>query len=128
MIYIQNAYRALELGEDSEPRQKCMVSPNHCRFGRWYSEGDGVANFAHLPSYGGIDSPHRAVHHNVRRALELAQGDWKASDAVLDEILAAFRVTEDRSDELMGRLGGLAQEKHQIDIPGTAQTVGTEIS
>jgi hypothetical protein len=120
MIYIQNAYRALELGEDSEPRQKCMVSPGHCRFGKWYSEGEGAANFAHLPSYEGIDSPHRAVHENVHHALELARGDWKASDAVLDEILQAFQKTEDRSDELMGQLGGLAQEKQQFDVPGNA--------
>ncbi len=118
MIYIQNAYRALDLGHGSESWNKCLVSPSHCRFGKWYSEGEGAAEFAELPSYGQIDSPHRAVHESVHRALELAQGDWKASDAVQEEILAAYQETEDRSSELMALLSNLAREKQQFDIAG----------
>ena len=118
MIYIQNAYRALDLGQASESWSKCQVSPGHCRFGRWYSEGDGAAGFAHLPSYAQIDSPHRAVHDSVHRALQLAQGDWQASEAVQAEILAAYQETEDRSSELMALLSDLAREKQQADSAG----------
>jgi hypothetical protein len=115
MIYIQNAYRALELGEASDSWKKCQVLPNHCRFGKWYEEGEGAVGFAHPPSYVQIDSPHRALHESVHHALELAREDWKESPAVQDEILAAYQETEDRSSELMALLSDLAQEKQQID-------------
>ena len=119
MIYIQNAYRALDLGDSSESWNKCLVSPSHCRFGKWYSEGEGASGFAHLPSYEQIDSPHRAVHESVHRALELAQGNWKESVAVQEEILAAYQETEDRSSELMVLLSNLAREKQHLDISQT---------
>lgn len=117
MIYIQNAYRALDLGDASESWHKCQVSPSQCRFGKWYSEGEGAAGFAHLPSYGQIDSPHRAVHESVHRALELAQGEWKESAKIQEEILAAYQETEDRSSELMVLLTDLAREKQAAGIP-----------
>ncbi|MCG6966023.1 MAG: CZB domain-containing protein [Chromatiaceae bacterium] len=117
MIYIQHAYRALELGEGSESWNRCMVSPDHCRFGKWYSQGEGAATFSHLPSYPHIDSPHRAVHHCVQHALELAKGDWKQSETALGQILDEFRRIEDRSDELMGLIGGLSVEKQHYEKP-----------
>ena len=116
MIYIQNAYRALDLGQDSESWHKCQVSPSHCRFGKWYAKGEGASGFADLPSYPQIDSPHRAVHDSVHRALELAQGDWQSSDAIQAGILAAYQETEDRSSELMALLSDLAAEKQQADM------------
>ena len=117
MIYIQNAYRALDLGEGSESWSKCKVTPSHCRFGKWYAEGEGAAGFSHLPSYEQIDAPHRAVHESVHRALELAQGNaWKESAAVQEQILAAYQETEDHSSELMVLLSNLAREKQQVDM------------
>ena len=117
MIYIQNAYRALELGEATEPWDRAMVGPDSCRFGRWYSAGDGAAAFAHLPSYAQIDCPHQGVHTSVHRALGLARSDWQHSPAVQEQIIAAFRETEDHSDKLMLLLGGLAEEKQRLEKP-----------
>jgi methyl-accepting chemotaxis protein len=117
MIYIQNAYRALELGDDSEAWQRAMVDPDHCRFGQWYSGEEGTSGYSHLPSYGQIDSPHRGVHDCVHRALEAARNDWRASVDDQEKILAAFRETEDRSDELMRLLSGIADEKRHFEKP-----------
>jgi len=117
MIYIQNAYRALELGEESEAWQRAMVDPDHCRFGKWYSGEEGRCGYSHLPSYHQIDSPHRGVHDCVHRALEVARDDWKASAENQEQILAAFRETEDRSDELMRLLSGIADEKQHFEKP-----------
>jgi len=120
VIYIQHAYRALELGEESESWQRCAVSPDHCRFGKWYSQGDGAENFCQLPSYHQIDHPHRAVHEGVHRVLALAADDWKGSAAVQEQILAAFRGVEDRSDDLMALISGLADEKQLVAGAGSA--------
>jgi hypothetical protein len=117
MIYIQNAYRALELGEASDAWQRAMVGPESCRFGKWYDEGDGAMAYAHLPSYGQIDAPHHGVHASVRRALEIAQADWKHSPRAQEQIIAAFSETEDYSDALMQLLSGLAEEKQRFEKP-----------
>ena len=113
VIYIQHAYRALELGEDSESWRRCAVSPDHCRFGLWYSQGDGAENFAQLPSYQRIDNPHRAVHEGVHSVLALAGDDWRGSATVQQKILAEFGEIEGRSDELMVLISGLADEKQR---------------
>ncbi len=117
MIYIQNAYRAIDLGESSESWGKCSVSPDHCRFGKWYSEGDGATNFAYLPSYGEMDAPHRAVHNNVHAALHLVSGNWRESSETQQNILELFQRVEDESDKLMMLLSGLADEKQRFELP-----------
>ena len=124
MIYIQNAYRSLELGEDSESWNKCKASPDGCRFGKWYSVGDGLADFAHLPSYQQIDSPHRAVHQHVHRVLEIASGEWKTSPKMQNEILGEFEQTEAASKVLMNLLDGLADEKQRYERPSTDEKAG----
>jgi methyl-accepting chemotaxis protein len=121
MIYIQHAYRAIDLGGQSDSWQRSSVGPESCRFGRWYSEGDGAANFAHLPSYQGIDNPHRAVHESVHRALHLLEGDWQHSPVLQEQILAAFKSVEEHSDELMQLLGGLAEEKRHFENPAAGK-------
>jgi len=119
LIYIQNAHRALELGEGSEPWQKCAVSPKHCRFGKWYDQGEGAEHFSHLPSYPEIDSPHQAVHLNVHKVLALATEGWQESAEQQEQILEALTRTEDCSERLMGLLGNLAGEKQKFERPRT---------
>ncbi len=123
MIYIQHAYRALELGDGSESWGKIQVSPHDCRFGRWYEQGDGQANFAHLPSYADIDSPHRSVHHGVHELLDLLLGDWRHDSTQHQVILDKFGEIEAASKTLMALLSGLADEKQHFEQPAT-QHVG----
>ena len=33
-------------------------SHQHCRFGKWYYEGEGRAGFSHLPGFREIEAPH----------------------------------------------------------------------
>lgn len=117
MIYIQNAYRAVDLGESSESWGKCAVSPDECRFGKWYSQGDGATHFAYLPSFAEMDAPHRAVHENVHAALHLLGGDWRNSKDVHEKVLEAFQRVEDENDKLMALLSGLADEKQRFENP-----------
>ncbi|MDJ0739819.1 MAG: methyl-accepting chemotaxis protein [Gammaproteobacteria bacterium] len=119
MIYIQHAYRALELGEASESWARSKVLPSDCRFGRWYSEGDGKADFAHLPSYPLIDEPHRAVHQGVHDVLELLADDWRGSAELRARILDKFRDIETESTRLLALLGGLADEKQRFERPSS---------
>ncbi|MCP5318703.1 MAG: CZB domain-containing protein [Chromatiaceae bacterium] len=120
MIYIQHSYRALELGEGSESWNRCAVGPDHCRFGKWYGDGDGMKDFAHLPSYRGIDLPHRSVHDGVHRILDIVQGDWRGSATDRQTILDEFQQVESHSHTLMGLLSGLADERQRFEKPSSS--------
>lgn len=117
MIYIQHAYRALELGDTSDSWAKSEVHPHECRFGQWYSGGEGQRNFAHLPSYADIDAPHRAVHDSVHRVLDLMREDWMNSSVLQQQILDNYKIVENHSRDLMTLLSGLAEEKKRYENP-----------
>ena len=47
-----------------------------CRLGKWYYEGEGRREYAHLPGYRDIERPHQEVHAAGKEALtRLAEGD-----------------------------------------------------
>ncbi|AXT45833.1 chemotaxis protein [Chromobacterium rhizoryzae] len=55
-------------------------SHQHCRFGKWYYEGEGRASFSHLPGFREIEAPHAKVHTAALDALRAhADGDSRAA-------------------------------------------------
>ena len=44
ILYMQRAYRAIEMGADSEEAKMVKVDETQCRFGRWLKEEGGGAN------------------------------------------------------------------------------------
>ncbi|WP_319792927.1 methyl-accepting chemotaxis protein [Chromobacterium rhizoryzae] len=55
-------------------------SHQHCRFGKWYYEGEGRAGFSHLPGFREIEAPHAKVHTAALDALRAhADGDSRAA-------------------------------------------------
>lgn len=122
MIYIQAAYRAFELGEGTEEWQVCSVDNHNCRFGKWYDDGDGSAHFAHLPSYAAIDEPHRHVHGQVHKVLELTQLGWKENETRQAELFQAFESAELQSSHLIDILSNLSDEKRCYETPSTSSS------
>jgi len=41
-----------------------------CRLGKWYYDGEGKTYFSHLPGYREMETPHQAVHHHAKQAIE----------------------------------------------------------
>ncbi|WP_277345152.1 methyl-accepting chemotaxis protein [Chromobacterium fluminis] len=55
-------------------------SHQHCRFGKWYYEGEGRVSFSHLPGFREIEAPHAKVHTAALDALRAhADGDSRAA-------------------------------------------------
>ncbi len=51
-----------------------------CRLGRWYYNGEGKSYFSGLPGYREMETPHKAVHVNAGKAIELYYaGDFAAA-------------------------------------------------
>lgn len=81
------------------------VADHHqCRLGHWYYQGDGAANYRHLPSFTSLEQPHAAVHQGGLQALEaLAAGS-------LDNSIDALGQMEQASDQTITLLSRLRQE------------------
>ena len=124
MIYIQNAYRAFEIGGPCAERDAVSTGPTECRFGRWYHEGEGSRMLGHLPSYQGLDDPHRRVHNHIHAVIHLTDADWQHDARIQDEIMTEFRAAESASSELIKSLSGLTDEKQRFET-ASAKDAGT---
>ena len=116
LVYMQRAYRALELNDPQSPEAKAVtVDHNNCRFGNWYNSGEGQEMYSHLPIYSKIKNPHGRVHSNVHDVLHLLEQDWGSDIDLQQQILTSFKQAEDASFELMGLVDTLAEEKQRFE-------------
>lgn len=65
-------------------RPEDIPEVTECILGRWYYEGEGHEEFARLPGFVEMETPHKAVHDNARRAIacHLAGDTANALDAL----------------------------------------------
>ncbi|MDD2267516.1 methyl-accepting chemotaxis protein [Sulfuricurvum sp.] len=90
--------RAYEAGFEGKTEQRSTFSDHHaCALGHWYEHGDGKTVFEKSPSYGKLLEPHKKVHDEIRKAMELLKKDSVANDK---EIIASFKAAEAASKEL----------------------------
>jgi len=97
MIFKNNAYAA-----GFEGKVTAEFSDHHsCALGKWYENGDGKSVFASHPSYPKLLEPHKRVHEEVRKAMQLLNEDpIKNSKA----IAKCFESAENASMELFAVL------------------------
>lgn len=113
VIYMQNAYMAVEKGPQADGAEAQAVKVDHlnCRLGKWYS-GDGKQLFGSLPSYAALNTPHSRVHSSVHRAMALAQQNWIGDAAIRDALVGELEAAENASSEVMNLLSRIIAEKH----------------
>lgn len=95
-------YRCLLGLEYVDP--KSLPSEEECRLGRWYYEGSGQTVFMNASEFQRIEEPHRQVHVQARRAVEL----YQAGES--EEALQALSAMEEANMEVMNRLRRLVSE------------------
>jgi methyl-accepting chemotaxis protein len=112
LIFKQNGYFVLSTGTQSPEAQAVRVDHRGCRLGMWYETGLGQERFGTLPSFRHLLEPHAKVHRSVHQAMAILEQDWENVDSLQVQILDGFRRAEEASDQVMGVLGKLLQEKH----------------
>jgi methyl-accepting chemotaxis protein len=129
MIYVQNGYQALEMGDTSNAWKAVMVNHHNCRLGQWYESGAGFKHFSHLPSYKDIDPLHQSVHSNMHTTLEFTQSeDWRKNLNMHEKIQSGFRKIEEDSAALIGLVDLMTDEKLKFETGlGGAESIETEI-
>jgi len=125
MIFMQNAYRAVETGNNSQEWQAVAVDHHTCRFGQWYDAGMGDRLFSHLPSFRSIEEPHEYIHKMVHKVLAILEQDWKKDPVLGDDLITAYTEAENSSRELIQIVTNLVAEKHKFET--TDDTTESEI-
>ncbi len=117
VVYMQNAYRAVEINApDCSEAQAALVDNHGCRFGQWYNSGDGNKFYSHLPVYPSIDTPHSEVHIIVQNIInEIRIPDWQSKQDSRDKILQDFNQAEEVSTELIRLVEQMALEKEKYE-------------
>ena len=112
-IYKQNGYMAISHGTDSDNAQAIKVSELSCRLGKWLHNDGTRELFGRLQAFGQIAAPHKEVHQNMHRALELMGQNWETDYAVQGQLFAAFEAVEAGSDGVIHALDDMVVEKHR---------------
>ncbi len=111
ILYVQRAHRAIEIGPDSEEGRMIAVDHENCNFGKRILTGY-LDDLKGMPSFSGIDEPHRQVHVGAHRLLEaLAEPDWLEHETTRTAVRDAIFHVEDHSQALIGVLDALIREK-----------------
>lgn len=114
IIYMQNAYVALENNSVGEEAQAVQVDHQGCRLGRWYYEGRGRELFGHTTAFRQLEKPHTEVHQHVHRALAEVSEDWEHDDAICDDIINHIRAAEAASRDVIRLIAEMVTEKHRL--------------
>ena len=117
IIYMQNAYMAVEKARDCDEATAVKADHYHCRLGKWYYEGAGKELFGHTPSFLRLERPHSEVHASVHRAIELSRGDWANNLDLRTSLLSELKSAEGASAQVISLVDAMVQEKSDVSRP-----------
>jgi len=83
---------------------EAFASHHECRLGQWYYQGDGKTQYSQLSSYIAMEDPHREVHQQGLKALELAE------QGKIEHAFIALELMEAASNKVLKLLSTLEGE------------------
>ena len=119
ITFIQNAYRAIDLGANSLEAQNSICDDHSSEFGRWY-HNEGHEQYGHLPSYSKINQPHQQFHETITamiedlRSVETENMDADLSNRIYEKMLMAEQV----SSQITENFSNLIDEKLRFEGQG----------
>jgi len=115
MIFVQQGYRMVETGPNSEAAAFVSVSGSECTLGQWLHHGKGAERYGHLPSYVKIELPHEVTHKCMQIALQHLHEPWQTNSDIQAHIVDNFKGVEDNSLAVTELLDGLLAEKQRLE-------------
>lgn len=106
LLFKVRAYRTV-----FDKNQDIFQNHHECRLGKWYENGTGKRNFAHLPSYISLDTPHKEVHEYIQKAVTLLQKDTGNDNS--EKIIDLISNAEQASKKVMQTLDSLIKEEKE---------------
>jgi methyl-accepting chemotaxis protein len=99
MIYKSNSYSSVIEGK----KDTSLTNQSNCAVTKWYV-GEGRELFGNNSSFKAIDKPHKKVHDNITKAINLL-----GSQDNIDEIIELFKDTEIASKEIFKHLDSMVE-------------------
>ncbi len=93
----------------NEQKDEKFSDNQNCRLGKWYYEGEGKKYFGGTKTYSMISEPHKAVHDNAIKNLEIIKDGFHMDK--LDAIVDNFTKMEEASKKLFSLLDVMSDEK-----------------
>lgn len=115
MIFMQNAYRAFDTGDQSTEWESVMVDTQSCQFGKWYYHGTGKRLFGHLPAFQKLEASHHSIHQHVKAALITSKENWRIEEVPRQIIMDEFNQAEQASESLLGLIAVMNEEKLTLE-------------
>lgn len=113
ILYMENAYAALEHEGEGESASAVQVDHHNCRLGKWYYEGAGKDRFSHTHSYKALEKWHAQVHNCTHEAIALVKQDWRHQPELIDTIMEKVNCAEAASKEVIDLLSKMVTERYQ---------------
>ncbi|MCP3674070.1 MAG: hypothetical protein GY829_06320 [Gammaproteobacteria bacterium] len=120
-IFMQNGFRAIETGKDSEEWNFALIDANSSEVGEWYFTGNGYEQFKHLPSYTEFVEPHKLSHLRLQEALSWTEKNWLEDSEIQTKIINNFVQANDASDRLVAIIDEMINEKSKFELKTTSE-------
>ena len=127
LTFLQNAYRAIDLGSDSQEATEATTDDHCSEFGQWYHNA-GHEQYGHLPSYSLISQPHQQFHQAIKEMvtdLESMEND-KIDAELSNRIFVKMETAEQMSSQIINSFSFLIDEKLKFEGQGN-EVEDTEI-
>ncbi|WP_413282905.1 methyl-accepting chemotaxis protein [Vibrio sp. MA40-2] len=111
VIYMQNAYIAIEKGGEGTEADAVKVDHFNCRLGDWFYQGAGHTSFSQYSAYPKLEVHHKKVHSNIHKAVELVKNDWLNDDSTLKNLVGCLQLAEDESKGVVSKINELLDQK-----------------
>ncbi|HIP20702.1 MAG TPA: chemotaxis protein, partial [Sulfurimonas sp.] len=108
LLFKSNGYRTVFLDKATEN----FVGDTECRLGKWYFEGQGKDKFGSCPSYSKMSTPHKAVHDNIKKAVECVIAGTCTEHS--QNVMTYFKSAENASQEVIQTLDAMLEEEKEI--------------
>ncbi len=123
MIFIQNGYRALNDGPDSEAWRLVTGDYAQNKFVLWYRSGIGFKHFSHLPTYSRLLAPHQAIYRHINDALAIASPGWDYDRELQKLVLSEFGDLEKQAGLLVDLIDEIEKDKFKFEVLGDVSSM-----
>ena len=105
LLFKANGYKTVFRGEIHTQ----FASDKNCRLGKWYFEGIGKEIFTKCSSFVKMQTPHKEVHDNIKKAVHCVETGTCSKES--KNVMTYFKNAEDASKIVMSTLSDLLEEE-----------------
>ncbi|MGD9970179.1 MAG: methyl-accepting chemotaxis protein [Sulfuricurvum sp.] len=88
-----------------------FVDHRNCRLGKWADGGKGKEIFGGVQSFRKLETPHKAVHDNIRAAIDCVERNTCSEES--ENVITYFKRAEEASRSVIEVLGEMLIEEKQ---------------